>query len=127
MKTKFKPNTRLPKGGKLLLKPIRGDIGSWLAMEYDSEVFRNGLTWLRVKDGFGGRNDREDWVGKVSSGCLSVSDYNWQDTGFGTNYGSFDKAIKAKCKSLFDSLKNDEQAALKKLQSIRKTIKLLRP
>jgi hypothetical protein len=90
----FKPNTKLPRGGKLLRPTITKETGGWTSLTYDAKVERLGLTWYRVQGGFSGKGYREDWVADLPSGCLSVSDYNWRDTSFPTNYGSFDKAVR---------------------------------
>jgi len=91
---KFKPNSVLPKGAKLLPRIRTKPAGSWSdTLCYDASCERLGLTWLRVKSGFSSKNDREDWVADLPHGCLSVSDYNWNKGSFGHYYGSFDDAI----------------------------------
>ncbi len=88
---KSKPNTVLPKGGKLI-KPLRKKIGTWVEMEFDATCRRNGLTWFRVKNGMGERGDREDWVADVPGVSISVHDYHYNGEDFGPSYGSFDNA-----------------------------------
>ena len=92
-RAKHKPNTKLPKGARLLPQPVRKKVAGWTEMEYDAEVERLGLTWLRVRGGMGGREDREDWVAKTPALCISVHDYHWNGDDFGPDYGTFDNAI----------------------------------
>lgn len=64
---------KLRPGARKLKTKIRATIGHWVEMQYDAELRRRGLTWLRVVGGFSGDNRREDWVASVPSGCLSVN------------------------------------------------------
>lgn len=93
MSTPIKPNTVLPKGGKLL-NPIRtASIAGWSEMQYDAKVKCAGLTWLRVKGGMGGDNSGEEWVADIPSGCLSVHDYSWRAPRWGFDkWNSFEEA-----------------------------------
>jgi len=116
-KTKFIPNTVLPKGGKLLPKPIKKKIGSWVEQVVDAALVRNGIRWFRVKDGMGGRGDREDWIADVECMCCSVHDYNWiKEIDFGIiKYPTFEKAIDSQLKASFQQLQKqfkEQQAAL---------------
>ena len=51
----------------------RLEIGGWNPLDYDDEIVVNGLRWLRVAGGFGGKNDRTDWVADSPGICVSVS------------------------------------------------------
>lgn len=93
---KFIPNSELPKEAKLLSRTKTTAIGGWSSMMLDATLTRNGIRWLRVKGGFSGRGDREDWIADLPSSCCSVADYNWNDLDCGTNYGTFEKALDGK-------------------------------
>lgn len=66
---------KLPKGARNI-NPVKRSLGSWVEMIFDAELIHRGILWLRVKDGFGGRGDREDWVAELSV-SVSVSDYHF--------------------------------------------------
>jgi hypothetical protein len=131
MKT-IAPNTVLPKGARLFLKPIHAKIGGWNEMEFDASVERLGLTWYRVKGGMGrnqagnATNDREDWVADIPVMALSVHDYQWREPRWGFHrYKSFDEAIAEQTKEGLESatrrlIKLEEEA-----ESVTKTIVLL--
>lgn len=101
---------KLPKGAKII-KPITKKVGTWVKLGFDAKVMRNGITWLRVKGGFGGRGDREDWGAVLPGISLFVSDYHWNGDSFGESYGSFDNAVKAKT---YEALKYAKEEAMKK-------------
>jgi hypothetical protein len=124
MKTSFIPNSVLPAGGELI-KPIKKKIGGWNELEFDAKVSRIGLTWYRVRGGFGGRGDSEGWIADIVAGNISVCDYNFNDTGFGINYGSFDGACVGQIKSSMEHLKFSLIELRKKLNDKEKALKLL--
>lgn len=59
-----------------LVKHVRKEIATWREMDYDRVLVLDGLTWRRVKDGFGGLGDREDWVLEVPGYGISVSRFH---------------------------------------------------
>jgi len=122
MKTKTYPTRR---GMKILTRPIKRKIGSWVEMEYDAKIKRLGMTWLRVKGGFGGRGDREDWVGDVPFGCISVSNYNWTEHNFG-HYGTFDKAIIGETRLALENLESEIKKLAGKTAQARHCLTLLK-
>jgi hypothetical protein len=63
----------LPGTPEILDPPVTKKIGSWVELDFDRRLMYAGLAWYRVKDGFGGRGDREDWVADVPSVGLSVT------------------------------------------------------
>ena len=66
----------LPKGAKEI--KVKKKIGGWVEMEFDAKLIHRGIQWLRVKDGFGDKGDREDWVADIPITCISVSDYHFR-------------------------------------------------
>lgn len=79
----------------ILKSPITRKFSTWVEMEYDAKLVFKGVTWYRVKGGFGQRGDREDWVGNLPGVSLSVCDYMWMKSkrwGFDV-YPSFEKAL----------------------------------
>jgi len=63
-------------------------------MRFDASLVLDGLTWLRVKGGFGGRGDREDWILAVPAICVSVS--RWRQEAWdskGRKFGSREEAM----------------------------------
>jgi hypothetical protein len=116
MKT-IKPNTVLPKGAKLLNKPVRKQTGNWVSMVFDAKLVRKGITWLRVKDGMSGNNDREDWVADIPKICASAHDYEWREPRFGAyKYNSFKEALDGAVALAIDytdeSIQNREEALI---------------
>jgi hypothetical protein len=102
----------LQKGAKMLPKPITKKVGAWGKMEFDAAIRVYGVRWLRVKDGLGGRGDREDWVADLPEVCVSVHDYHWNGDDFGANHGSFRGAIKAEMKSSLQHAIDQERKLL---------------
>jgi hypothetical protein len=116
---KFKPNTTLPAGGRLFKKTIKRVIATWVEQEFDAEVYRFGIRWLRVKEGMGGKGNREDWVADLPVNA-SVHDYNWRSAWPGwLNHGSIDKAIVAEMKEVKAQTLEDEESTVKKLARLR--------
>jgi hypothetical protein len=107
------------------ITPVKKKIGCWVEMTFDAVTERFGVRWLRVKDGFGGRGDREDWVADIPHGCLSVHDYHWNGDGFGPDYGSFDGAIRGETKLMVDSLHHRENELRERLRKIQATVEIL--
>lgn len=123
---KFKPNSKLPKGGKLLPEIRSRKAGSWSdTLRFDASCERLGLTWLRVKGGFLGKNNREDWVADLPSGCLSVCDYNWNKGNFGYYYGSFDDAIISVTERHIEHVAYEMADAEKRIAALRETHELV--
>lgn len=82
----------LPKGAKSIT-PFTGKRGAWREQEFDAEIVVHGVKWFRVRNGLGGRGDREDWIADLPEISALVSNYNWRkNIAFGTFYGSFSKA-----------------------------------
>lgn len=108
---KFKPNTELPAGGRLI-KPVRKKIGPYVEQIYDAYVVVFGLGVYRVQGGLQGRNDREDWVVDLPGVGAAVSDYNWRNVGFGIFHGTFEQAVLQETISAFHYAvqKRDEKA-----------------
>ncbi len=67
--------SKLPQGAREISSTTRR-IGTWAEMKFDAELIHRGIRWLRVKGGFGGRGDREDWVADIGV-SISVSDYHF--------------------------------------------------
>lgn len=85
----------LPKGGKLLAKLIKKQIAGWVEMAFDAKVICHGVVWLRVKDGMGGRRDREDWVADLNASNISVHDYEFRAPYWGLwKFSSFEAACR---------------------------------
>lgn len=125
---KSKPNTTLPEGAKKILSKYRREIGSWAEMEYDAHVMRYGIKWLRVKGGFSGSGDREDWVADLPHGTLSVSKKG--SSGFRLDpftevAGSFEDAIQNELKRAYANLKEDRTEAISNLRAVNDSIKTL--
>ena len=118
----MEPNTFLPEGAKKLKPTLRLKIAGWVEQEFDAEVTRGGIRWLRVKDGLGGYKDREDWIADIPELCVAVHDYNWTDTGFGKNYGSFDKAIKGILEKTLSMADERYAEALKRVSRLKDAI-----
>lgn len=119
-----KPNTVLPDGGKLI-PVLRKKVGNWVEMEFDAEVMRFGQRWLRVKDGMGGRNDREDWIMDIPGQGVSIHDYHWNGEDFGANHGSFDNAILEEMKLSRGYASEKRAELLGKLRDMERSIELL--
>lgn len=90
----------LQDGARLI--SVRKTTGTWVEMEYDARGEYFGIIWLRVKDGMGGRGDREDWVADIPGVSIAVHDYHWNGEEFGSNHGSFLGAIKAETQRALD-------------------------
>lgn len=120
----IKPNTILPRGGKLL-KPFKKQIGGWVAMEFDAEVQVSGVRWLRVMGGMGDKpdNDREDWVADVPL-TASVHDYQWREPFWGSvRYATFEQGCRDQFKYALERLQAESTELESKLASIRKTVR----
>lgn len=118
----IKPNTVLPKGGKLL-KPLKAKIGGWVEMEFDAEVQVSGVRWLRVKGGMGERGDREDWVADAPL-AASTHDYQWRKPYWGSvRYASFEQGCRAEFASSLERLQRERTELESRLAIIRETIK----
>lgn len=91
----YKPNSKLPRGARLLKPMVTKEIGSWVRMTFDASVERYGVRWLRVYKGMGSDGRREDWVADIPCFGISVHDYHWNGDTFGADHGSFDNACLA--------------------------------
>jgi len=67
-------------------------LGTYTPQQVDARLQMHGVTWYRVKGGFGGQGDREDWIADLPF-SVSASDYNWNGAEFGADYGSFENAL----------------------------------
>lgn len=125
MKT-IAPNTQLPKGAKLLKKPLTHSIGGWSEMELDAVVERQGIKWFRVKGGMGDGGDREDWIANIPSGCLSVHDYQWREPRWGfEKFNSFNEAVTAQIKRGIDFAKKKAVEYRQNADNADQTVQLL--
>lgn len=120
------PNAKLQKGAVLLPDVLTKETGTYVKMEFDARGEYFGLTWLRVKDGMGGRGDREDWVADIPGVSISVHDYHWNGEDFGANHGSFIGAIKAEMQLAFRYATGTEKELLAKIKEVRSGIALIR-
>lgn len=111
----------------MLPKVIKKKVGGYIEMEYDAAGDYFGITWLRVKDGLGGRGDREDWIADMPPGVggISIHDYHWNGEEFGMNHGSFLGAIKAETKLSLGYAQKHEEETLAKLDQIRESIRIM--
>jgi hypothetical protein len=99
---------------KLLKKAEVKKVGSWSEMTYDAETYV--IRWLRVKDGMGGRGDREDWVADIPGMTICVHDYNWKEMSFGVRFGKTrDEAMVAALKRHVCNARHDIIEARTKL------------
>lgn len=135
-KKKYVPNSRLPKGAVLLKRPVTKKVGSWAQMDYDAKVQRLGLTWWRTKGGFSQGNPnqslhpREDWCAEIPTGCLSVSNDDWDGSApFGyehqTLYPNFDAAIIGETKAFLSEARRDEACCLAAFKLARKAVEAI--
>lgn len=53
--------------------PLMRTSGWRESLTFDAHCELDGLNWFRVQGGFGGRNDREDWVAELPARSLSVT------------------------------------------------------
>lgn len=53
--------------------PVKREYSTWLPMHFDMRLNLDGLDWYRVKGGFGGHDDREDWVCGLPKDAVSAS------------------------------------------------------
>jgi hypothetical protein len=83
----------LPPGAEAIT-PIELHLGRGLPQTFDAKITLRGIAWYRVRSGFGGRGDREDWIADLAV-SVSVSDYHWNGSDFGPDYGSFESACAA--------------------------------
>jgi hypothetical protein len=117
-----KPNTKLPKGARLL-KPRRMAVGEWLPQMVDARLVRHSINWYRVAGGFGGRNDREDWIAQLPATCVSVSDYNWRKD-VGVFYPSFEAAMDGEIVLAVQHLLTSHWKAKEKLADIERALEV---
>jgi hypothetical protein len=122
----IKPNTVLPRGGRLI-KVSKKKIGGWNPMKYDAKVVRFGLRIYRVAGGMGGANDREDWVVDVPHACVSVHCYQWRPPRWGfEKFSSFDEVIEAMLTNAVGSVRADRADLLIKATNAEKCLRLLK-
>lgn len=115
----------LPKGARLM-KPARLSLGGWSKLTYDAKVLRSGITWYRVKGGLAEEdNSREDWIADTPEICVSVHDYQWNGDSFGTNYGSFDKAVRGEAKRFLAFGKHRLEELQQKIAGLKTGIAIL--
>lgn len=114
------------KTGIEIIKTFKKKICNWVEMEFDAKVVKHGVTWLRVKDGMGGRGDRDDWVADLPDACICVHDYNWTTQNFGHNYGSFDAACLGELKRGLERQNYEVKELTQKLDKARKGLVRLR-
>lgn len=78
----------LPDGARKLRPKQLGPGYHWVpTLKVDARLDRHGVTWLRVRGGFGGDGHREDWIMAVKGLGESVNDYNWNGEEFGEDLG----------------------------------------
>lgn len=112
-------------------RPRTIKINTWVEMEYDAKLVFKGVTWYRVHKGFGGRGDREDWVGDLPGVNLSVSDYMWMPSKrWGpVFYRSFEKALEGQMYRALQwtrkQLLQVEEESARQLKDMSTSIKLL--
>ena len=70
------PVTELDEPLRVTAVPEMREAGWVDDLTFDARCELDGLTWYRVRGGFGGRNDREDWVAAVPGSSVSVT--GWQ-------------------------------------------------
>jgi len=122
---KPKPNTVLPKGGRLI-KPFQSTFGSWIKQTFDAKVERFGLTWYRVQGGFGGKGGREDWVADIPCACLSASDLYHDGLSLWGKKGSFDQEAAKETKDVLEHAIRRVKEIELELAQTKKTVKLLK-
>lgn len=118
---------KLPKGATMLPKIIKKSVGGWAEQEFDAKCERFGLTLYRIKDGFGGHGDREDWIVDVPSGCISINDYQYRAPYWGfERYRSFDRAIAGNIERGIEREKGKIIEHERKAEAARKSLQLLK-
>lgn len=104
---------------------MRLKIGGYVELEFDAKLVRNGISWYRVRDGFGQRGDREDWVADVPGHSLSANDYNWNGDVFGPSYGTFEKALDMQAAYAYGFVQQNIDKARRRLADLRDGEQLL--
>lgn len=88
-------------------------------MTFDRELYHNGIRWLRVKNGMGGRGDREDWVADVNHMTVSVHDYQFRPPYRGWDkYKSMTAAMDDQLRKGLEQLEGDAKKAQKHLKNV---------
>ena len=122
MKSEIHKFGQLPKGAKLLRKPLQKKIGGWTTLVLDAVLNKGDYRWYRVKDGFGEHGDREDWVADVPARlCISVSDYMFREPFWGfEHYKSFESALSGQLKRAIIYARNDLKKRQLEVESLSK-------
>lgn len=94
----------LPPGATLIDPPIQVKPATWIEQTVDASIVKNGVTWYRVKGGFGNRGNREDWIADLPV-SVSVHDYHWNGEDFGPSYETFDNACVEELKRALEHTK----------------------
>lgn len=106
---------------------LRKKVGGWVEMDFDRCLTRNGVRWLRVKDGMGGNGSREDWVADLPL-TVSVHDYQWKPPYFGFDrYRSMGHAMDAQLQRGIDRLEERAVELENKLAEVRSLSKRFVP
>lgn len=116
---------KLPEGAKTFSTPLKATVGSWVEMDFDAYFHKYGVRWLRVKDGMGGRGDRDDWVADTPRVGICVHDYHWTGPLFGHRYPSFDAALRGEFRRALDGAKTRLSEAESKAKELRESITLI--
>jgi len=114
----------LPEGAYLLSSLKTLSLGSFTPQIVDAAIEKYGVTWYRVKGGFGGRNDREDWIADLPI-SVSIHDYHWNGEDFGPDYGSFENAMYEELKKGLELAHLELQKAIEIQSSMDDAITLL--
>jgi hypothetical protein len=123
----MKTDSKLPRGAVLISPPEKREIAGWAEMKYDARCVRYGITWLRVKDGIGGRGDREDWVADLPAMTVSVHDYHFHAPYWGIErYPSFNAAIKGQIKRAVGYARQQADEYTRKTAALVRTAKILK-
>lgn len=122
---RVKANTVLPKGARSIEPAKHAVIGAWKPQFFDAKVERHGITWYRVQNGMGGRNDREDWCADVPGVCIAVHDYHYNGEEFGANHGTFDNACLQEARIHLRQAKKEREKKLVELKAINKALAIL--
>ena len=100
-------------------------LGNYVELVYDAKLRFMDIDWYRVYRGFGGRDDREDWVADIPGVAASISRWkSYKGSGggweaFGSEPG-YDREA-AMSRQLFradNSLTYELERVLRKLQAI---------
>lgn len=93
-------------------------------MTFDASCVRCGITWLRVKGGFGDNGEREDWVADLPVTCAHVSTDDWCH-GKGKVHATFDQAVRTELARALDAAKRKRNELKEKLKQTDKGIAML--